>query len=135
MMNKDWFMDYAEHAVRVIDIETRWYELRGWITKNGRHILIGDDEGGGSTSGAGKNVDKSGKSGIIKNRMTTCQYLFSYTVCKECFSQTGITVNEKIFMFVIKICGEILSLFHDLDHVLIWSTFKILIIISQFIRI
>ena len=66
MMNSDWFMEYAEHAVRVIDIETRWYELRGWITKNGRHILIGDDEDGGSSGGAGKNVDKSGKSGIIK---------------------------------------------------------------------
>ncbi|HBB71833.1 MAG TPA: hypothetical protein DCZ71_04420 [Ruminococcus sp.] len=71
-MNKDWFIDYAEHAVRVIDIETRWYELRGWITKNGRHILIGDDEGGSSTSGAGrkaaKKVDKAGESGIIEEK-------------------------------------------------------------------
>jgi len=65
-MNKDWFMDYAEHAVRVINIETRWYELRGWITKNGRHILIGDDGGGSYGSGAGKSIDNSVKSGIIE---------------------------------------------------------------------
>ncbi|MBQ6250183.1 hypothetical protein [Ruminococcus sp.] len=64
-MNRDWFMNYAEYAVRAIDIETHWYELRGWITKNGRHILIGDDDGG-SSGGAGKSIDKSAKSGIIK---------------------------------------------------------------------
>ena len=45
MMN-NWFIDYAEHALRAIDIETHWLELRGWITKNGRHILIGDKDGG-----------------------------------------------------------------------------------------
>lgn len=71
-MNKDWFMDYAEHAVRVINIETRWLELRGWITKNGRHILIGEDGGGSSGSGAGrkaaKKVDKAGESGIIEEK-------------------------------------------------------------------
>ena len=61
-MDNNWFMDYAEHAVRVTDIETRWYELRGWITKNGRHILIGDD--GGSSR---KKVDKTAESGIIKS--------------------------------------------------------------------
>ena len=67
-MNREWFTDYAEHAVRVINIETRWLELRGWITKNGRHILIGDDEGGGGSSGgAGKRIDKSAKNGIIKS--------------------------------------------------------------------
>lgn len=60
-MNKNWFMDYAEHAVRAINIETHWLELRGWITKNGRHILIGEDGGK-----SGKRVDKSGGSGIIK---------------------------------------------------------------------
>jgi len=60
----DWFTDYAEHALRVIDIETHWYELRGWITKNGRHILIGEE--GGSSGGAGKSIDKSAKSDIIK---------------------------------------------------------------------
>ena len=60
-MTKDWFMDYAEHAVRAIDIETHRYELRGWITKNGRHILIGEDSGGKS----GKSVDKKRESGII----------------------------------------------------------------------
>lgn len=60
-MTQDWFMDYAEHAVRAIDIETRRYELRGWITKNGRHILIGEDFGGKS----GKSVDKKRESGII----------------------------------------------------------------------
>ena len=49
-MNRDWYMDYAEHAVRVINIETRRLELRGWITKNGHHILIGEE--GGSGGGA-----------------------------------------------------------------------------------
>lgn len=34
-------------------------QLRGWITKNGRHILIGED---GGSSGGGKKVDKSEKS-------------------------------------------------------------------------
>lgn len=62
--SEDWFMDYAEHAVRAIDIETHRYELRGWITKNGRHILIGEDSGGGS-AGGGKSVDNSGKNVII----------------------------------------------------------------------
>lgn len=67
-MNREWFTDYAEHAVRVINIETHWLELRGWITKNGRHILIGDAEGGGGSSGgAGKRIDKSAKNGIIKS--------------------------------------------------------------------
>ena len=60
-------------------------ELRSWITKGGRHILIGDDEGG-SSGGAGggrvmhhhdpgtrggksaKKVDKSDESGKIKKR-------------------------------------------------------------------
>ena len=37
-MNNDWFMDYAEHTIRAIDIEMHWLELRGWIAKNGRHI-------------------------------------------------------------------------------------------------
>lgn len=43
-------------------------ELRGWITKGGRHILIGDDEGGSSGGAGGKSakkVDKSNESGII----------------------------------------------------------------------
>ena len=65
----EWFVDYAEHAVRAIDIETHWLELRGWITKNGKHIFIGDG-GGSSGSGAGnktaKKVDKSAKGDIIK---------------------------------------------------------------------
>lgn len=65
MTNKDWFMDYAEHAVRAINIETRWLELRGWITKNGRHVLIGDDSGAGGKSG--ENLDKTEKSGIIES--------------------------------------------------------------------
>ena len=64
-MNKNWFMDYAEHAVRAINIETHWLELRGWITKNGRHILIGDENGGAGGKSA-KNVDKSAESSIIK---------------------------------------------------------------------
>lgn len=64
-MSREWFTDYAEHVLRAIDIETHRLELRGWITKNGRHIQIGDD-GGGSSSGAGESIDKSAKSGIIK---------------------------------------------------------------------
>ena len=38
-------------------------QLRGWITKNGRHILIGED---GGSSGGRKKVDKSSKPDIIK---------------------------------------------------------------------
>lgn len=48
--------------------EERAEELRGWITKGGRHILIGDDEGGSSGGAGGKSakkVDKSDESGII----------------------------------------------------------------------
>lgn len=40
-------------------------ESRGWITKNGRHIFIGDS----GTSGGG-GVDKSGESGIINYAKT-----------------------------------------------------------------
>ena len=69
MIDMDWYTEYAEYALRAIGIETHWLELRGWITKNGRHILIGDD-GGGSSGGAGekaaKKVDKSEKPDIIK---------------------------------------------------------------------
>jgi len=68
-VSREWFIDYAEHVLRAIDIETHRLELRGWITKSGRHILIGDD-GGGSSGGAGgkaaKKVDKSQKPDIIK---------------------------------------------------------------------
>ena len=74
MMNNDWFMDYASHRVRLIALEQEWLEIRywhlfdeqerrGWITKNGRHILIGEDSGGGGKSW--ESVDKSGGSGII----------------------------------------------------------------------
>lgn len=67
---------YAEYELRIIMLELRSLiveycelfdeqELRGWITKNGRHILIGD-EGSGSSSGAGKSIDKAKKSDIIK---------------------------------------------------------------------
>lgn len=74
-MNNDWFMDYASHRVRLIALEQEWLEIRywylfdeqerrGWITKNGRHILIGEDSGS-SGSKSGKSVDKSGESGII----------------------------------------------------------------------
>ena len=64
-MNRDWFTDYAEHALRIFDIETHRLELRGWITKNGRHILIGGDSSSGGKK-SGKKVDNSGESGIIK---------------------------------------------------------------------
>ena len=43
-------------------------QLRGWITKNGRHILIGEDSGGGKS---GKKVDKSEKGGIIRENNNT----------------------------------------------------------------
>ena len=77
-MNNDWFMDYASHRVRLIALEQEWLEIRywhlfdeqerrGWITKNGRHILIGEDSGS-SGSKSGKSVDKSGESGIIKEK-------------------------------------------------------------------
>ena len=77
MMNNDWFMDYASHRVRLIALEQEWLEIRywylfdeqerrGWITKNGRHILIGEDSGSGGKSG--EKVDKSGESGIIKEK-------------------------------------------------------------------
>ena len=73
-MSNDWFMDYASHRVRLIALEQEWLEIRywhlfdeqerrGWITKNGRHILIGEDSGGGKS---GEKVDKSGESGIIR---------------------------------------------------------------------
>ena len=76
-MNNDWFMDYASHRVRLIALEQEWLEIRywhlfdeqerrGWITKNGRHILIGEDSGSGGSK-SGKSVDKSGGSGIIKS--------------------------------------------------------------------
>ena len=65
MMNNNWFTSYAEYALRAIDIETHWLELRGWITKNGRHILIGGDSSSGGRK-SGKNVDKSQKPDIIK---------------------------------------------------------------------
>lgn len=86
-MNSDWFMNYAEYAVRAIDIETHWYELRGWITKNGRHILIGDD-GGGSSGGAGKSIDKSAKHDIIKLKINMFDksdplYMESYSIEEE----------------------------------------------------
>lgn len=65
MMNNDWFTDYAEHAVRAIGIETHRLELRGWIIKNGHHILIGD-KGSGAGGRSAKKVDKSQKPDIIK---------------------------------------------------------------------
>lgn len=58
-MNNDWFTDYAQYRLRVITIEQEWLELRylsaeqeqrGWITKNGRHILIGEDSGSGKSN-------------------------------------------------------------------------------------
>lgn len=69
-MNREWFMCYAEYALRAIDIETNRLELRGWITKNGKHIFIGDDGGGpssGASGKAGKKLDKSAESGIMKS--------------------------------------------------------------------
>ena len=71
-------MDYAEHRFRLIAIEQERLELRyshlfdeqerrGWITKNGRHILIGSDGSSGGRK-SGKKVDKSGESGIINTR-------------------------------------------------------------------
>ena len=75
-MNNDWFMDYASHRVRLIALEQEWLEIRywhlfdeqerrGWITKNGRHILIGSDSSSGGRK-SGKKVDKRRESGIIE---------------------------------------------------------------------
>lgn len=58
-MEPELVIDYSDYERRL-----RAIEERGWITKNGRHILIGEDSGSGGKSG--KKVDKSGKSGIIK---------------------------------------------------------------------
>ena len=46
--------------------EVRAEELRGWITKNGKHIFIGDNSGGGAKSGKG--LDNSQKSDIIESK-------------------------------------------------------------------
>jgi HK97 family phage portal protein len=51
--------------------EERAEELRGWVTINGKHLLLGDggDSGGGGSKGGGKSgkkVDKSEKPDIIK---------------------------------------------------------------------
>lgn len=70
--------------------EERAEELRGWITKGGRHILIGDDEGGSSGGagggrrlyhhdpdtggGSGKSIDKSAESDIIKSGKNYGEY-------------------------------------------------------------
>ena len=58
-MEPELVIDYSdyEHRLRAI-------EERGWITKNGRHILIGDEgcSSGGAGRKFGKNIDKSGKS-------------------------------------------------------------------------
>ena len=41
-------------------------ELRGWVTKNGNHILIGEDGSSGGGGSPKKSVDKSAENGIIK---------------------------------------------------------------------
>ena len=72
---------YAEYELRIIMLELRSLiveyrelfdeqELRGWITKNGRHILIGEDSSLGSTKSnrsISKNtIDNSRESDIIE---------------------------------------------------------------------
>lgn len=58
-MEPELVIDYSDYERRLKAIEER-----GWITKNGRHILIGDEGGssGGTGRKSGKNIDKSGKS-------------------------------------------------------------------------
>lgn len=60
-MEPELVIDYSDYERRL-----RAIEERGWITKNGRHILIGEDSGSGGKSG--KKVDKSGDSGIIEEK-------------------------------------------------------------------
>mgnify|MGYP007070194193 CR=1 FL=1 len=58
--------EYYEQYQKRIDAHGGCTECRGWITKGGRHIFIGDDSSGGGKK-SGKRVDKSGGSGIIES--------------------------------------------------------------------
>ena len=77
--SEDWFMDYAEHALRVIELEQEWLEMRYrhlyGVELRGRHDVqwtkdehgrfTGSVSSGGGSAGGGKSVDKSGKNVII----------------------------------------------------------------------
>ena len=63
--NKPDFTEY-ENRIKMLEYEWRAIELRGWITKNGRHILIGDDDGGSSRIGAGGGIPRLYSNGGIK---------------------------------------------------------------------
>ena len=81
-MTKDWFMDYAEHALRVIELEQEWLEIRylhlygeefrgrhdvQW-TKDEHGRFTGSVSSGGGSAGGGKSVDNAAESDIIKSR-------------------------------------------------------------------
>lgn len=70
-MTKDWFMDYAEHALRVIELEQEWLEMRYrhlyGVELRGRHDVqwtkeehgrfTGSVSSGGGSAGGGKSSD------------------------------------------------------------------------------
>lgn len=68
-MNKNWYMDYAERALRVIKLEQDWLELRYSANQprdsRGRWTS-GGGNGGAPSGGADKSIDKSAESSIIK---------------------------------------------------------------------
>ena len=81
-MTKDWFMDYAEHALRVIELEQEWLEIRylhlygeefrgrhdvQW-TKDEHGRFTGSVSSGGGSAGGGKSVDNVVENDIIKSR-------------------------------------------------------------------
>ena len=80
-MEPELVIDYSDYERRL-----RAIEERGWITKNGRHILIGENSGSGGKSG--KKVDKSRKSDIIKLRINLFDksdklYVEAYSIEEE----------------------------------------------------
>ena len=60
----DVFTPNTGQAKNLVSGEER-AELRGWITKGGKHILIGEEGSSGGGGSTKKSVDKSGKSDII----------------------------------------------------------------------
>ena len=80
--SEDWFMDYAEHALRVIELEQEWLEIqylhlygeefRGrhdvqW-TKDEHGRFTGSVSSGGGSAGGGKSVDNAAKNDIIEEK-------------------------------------------------------------------
>lgn len=92
-MTKDWFMDYAEHALRAIELEQEWLEIRylhlygeefrgrhdvQW-TKDEHGRFTGSVSSGGGSAGGGKSkktIDKKRGSGIIKENGNSPQHTY-----------------------------------------------------------